>query len=483
MNNPFNFAQHVFEINRSNSDKIAYIDNQGTISYGNLDRRSHGLASRFHHLGIKPGTRIVICRPDDHLTVISFLALLLVGAVPVLINSRCSRDYFKYCVEQSDPQWILSGESTAEFAKEIKPEHTIFDKQLNILSQFDFYRPVTTQGSDPAYWIFTSGTTGEPRAVVHSHWNLRSVGHHYGILTDGVTSSDTVYSTAKLSFAYGICHSLASTLMTGSTAILTTKLPTPESILSTIRQHSPTIFVTVPTVYSMLLNSELDLSNLGLKQCTSAGEDLPTAVHSEWEQRTKIPMLNLYGCTEFSGCVLANTIKDSMIGTVGRPTQGYHCELRDHNGEIVSQGQTGELWVQGPSLALGYHDDPTAFDKGWFNSQDLFCQDNQGRYIFQGRSDDRFKVNGQWVSPLEIERVLLERPDISEVAVSRDNNEIVAYIVPTLSQSLDIGAIQSYLRRKLESHKCPNYFYLVSCLPRTINGKIQRRLLEQGTPA
>ena len=483
MTGQLNFSQFVFDINRSRPHNIAYIDQQGTISYHDLETHSCGLAKNFQELGIGNGHRIMIVHPDDRRVVIAFLAALMLGAVPVMVNSRCSREYFNHCVEQSTPSWIISNDSNLTLAQSHCPKQTISSDQLDRLIQPGLFQAVDTHGSSVAYWLFTSGTTGRPRAVMHSHQNLRAVGEHYGVITDGMTSSDVVYATAKLSFAYGICHSLAATLTSGATAILTAKLPMPDTIVSTIQQYHPTIFVTVPTVYSMLINSGLDLGNLGLKHGTSAGEDLSITVQQKWQTITGIPLFNLYGCTEFSGCVLANHHGDSAMGTVGRPTHGYSCELRDCDGNLVPQGTIGELWAKGPSLALGYHDEPDAFLSGWFRSRDLFYQDQQDRYVFQGRSDDMFKVHGQWVSPIEIENVLLERADIIEAGVAGSCTidglvEIVAHIVPARGASLSEGDIQSHVRRKLDLHKCPKHIRIVDHLPRTINGKLQRSKLE-----
>lgn len=478
-----NFSEYVFVRNQGR-DSTAYIDQHGSISYRELESRSRGLAQSLSQIGIVPGDHVMISHPDDRYAVISFLAVLLSGAVAVMVNSRCSREYFDQCVKQSQPQWIISGDSTLTAAQQHRPDHVISSLDLVPLSEPGDFATADTLSTDPAYWLFTSGTTGSPRAVIHSHGNLLAVGKHYGQLTDGMTNRDIVYATAKLSFAYGMCHSLAATLVSGATAILTTKLPMPETIMATIAQHRPTIFVTVPTVYAMLLNNGVDLSDLGIKQCTSAGEDLALNLQQRWHDATGVPLLNLYGCTEFSGCVLANHLNDQAPGTVGRPTWGYRCELRDRDGNAVSLGEVGELWAQGPSLALGYHDDPMAFASGWFRSRDLFYQDLNGRYVFQGRCDDMLKVNGQWVSPIEIENVLLERDDIQEVGVAGTATpdgliEIVAHVVPTSGAQINEGDIRSHVRRRLDLHKCPRHVRIVDHLPRTMNGKLQRSRLEQ----
>jgi benzoate-CoA ligase len=484
MSDTCNFPESVFQINRNRPGHTAYIDQFGQFSYSELENYTRGLASNLAAIGVNRGDRVLISRHDDRFTVIAMMSCMLMGAIPIMVHGRSSQTYFELCFTQAKPQWIISGDHTLTWSLNKLPYNTINTSQLESMSHPGLFKANESEGDDLGYWLFTSGTTGQPRAVIHSQRNLLAVGHHYGVITDGMTFNDRVYSTAKLSFAYGLCHSLASTLVSGATSILTTKLPTPESVLHTMRVHRPSIFVTVPSVYALLIKSGLDFTNLGITQCVSAGENLSSILQTKWQKLTGIPLLNLYGCTELCGTVLANTIDDAEIGTVGRPTHGYCCEIRDNQGHPVPPGTVGELWAKGPSLALGYHDAREAFGSGWFRSHDLFYQNTQGRFVFQGRSNDIFKVHGQWVNPIEIEDILMQLDDISEVGVCGSTNdqgltEIVAHVIPVPEAKINKHKLRSHVRQHLDHHKCPKHINVVEELPKTINGKLQRSKLKQ----
>lgn len=474
-----NFARYVFDKNRHRPEAVAYIDQEKHLCYRELELRSRGFAAFLQGQGLCANDRVMLIHQDDCLLPTAILGCLVAGVSPVLVHSRCSRSYFQHCLDQCDPSLIFADATNIEMlSMVVKNSIPIKELSWELMSPSD--HNICDHRAD--YWLFTSGTTGTPRAVIHDQHNLIHVGESYGINTDNMCEQDIVYSTAKLTFAYGICHSFASTLVSGSTAILSQKLPTVTNILDSIRRYRPTIFVTVPTVYAMLLGSDRDLDLIKIEKCVSAGEHLPSTLQQRWQERTGVPVFNLYGCTEFSGCVIANHRGDFEVGTVGHPVSGYHCELRDRNGNLAPLGSIGELWIQGPSLAKGYYNDSDILLDGWFRSRDLFFQTSEGRYVFQGRVGDLVKVRGQWVSPIEIETVALQNPAVQEIGVIGTTNhdgltEITALIVARPNVAITEREISRYFYAHLDYHKCPRHIRLVTDLPRTVNGKLQRHLL------
>lgn len=486
----FNFSKFVFDQSQYYANKVAYIDDDQTLTYGVLENRSRGFAKSLLDIGFNNRDKLVICMTDSINYPIAFLGCILAGVIPVLVNPRASTQYIHKCILSVGAKAVLVNESSAKIVhniithNKIAPRLLIDSTLFDSMSGYSDFDPPTTDASAPAYCLFTSGVTGEPKEVTHSHLSLLAVGTNYGKLTDELQFDDIVYATAKLFFAYGICHSIASPLVAGATAILSSKLPTVRSIMHIIKKHTPSVFVTVPTVYAMLLNSDTTLEQLPMKQCTSAGESLPLGIHQRWLERTGIPLYDLYGCTEFSGCVIANTKKESRIGTVGKPTANYECELRDSNGNTVPDGVVGDLYIKGPSCAMYYSTGPLTKDD-WFFTGDKFMKDADGFFVYKGRSNDMLRVAGQWVSPLEIEDVLTQHPDVQEAGVvgnvtSNGLVEIVAHIVLTTdckTENVD-HQLKSYLRRSLDLHKCPKIICIKKELPRNVNGKLQRFLLK-----
>ena len=492
----FNFPKHIFEINKDRSSKFAYIDDTRSITYGQLESRSRGLAKSLLDQGICQEDKVLIAMTDTVDFPVAFLGCLLAGIVPVLANPRTVKSALEFYVENSNAKAIISSDVAVDTFKEIlntskhKPKF-FFDEAgfANLVQDSDFDPPTTNRDAE-AYWLFTSGGSGEPKAVVHSHGALAGVGHGHGVAYK-YTDNDVVYATAKLFFAYGICHSVASLLVAGSTAILASKIPTPASVKKTFDQHKPTIFVTVPSMYVLLLNSGLDLSNLSMRACISSGEMLPTPIWEEWERVTGTELYVLYGTTEFTGCLMCNREGTKKIGTVGKETPGYEVEIRDQDGRPVDTGAIGDLYLKGPSMGMYYHNDlPRSrfvFRGEWCFSGDKFFKDEEGFYHFVGRSNDMMKVAGQWVSPVEIENILTSHPLIQEAGACGDLDEngltqVSAHVVlrPGVEKPDNLEhQLKTLIRKNLEYYKCPKTIEVKESLPKNANGKLQRFLLKK----
>ena len=493
----FNFAKFIFEQSKLYPDKIAFIDDQETITYKQLEERSRGFAHSLSTLGLLTEDRVLISMSDTVNLPIAILGCILGGYIAILTNPRAIKPTAKYYIEISFCRAILIDDVSNNLINECivetlhKPTYIIGSKKFSELSLASNYDPPTTVRDASAYWLFTSGGAGEPKAAVHTHRAMHGVGFNLGVKTWQYKADDVVYSAAKLFFAYGLCHSFECALTAGCTVILMSKFPTTNSVVTLFKDHKPTLFAAVPSFYSALINSEFDLSNLSMRFCISAGEALPIPILEKWEMKTNIPVYDLYGTTEFTGALLCNRKGTSKLGTVGKPVHGYECEIRDDIGNILGTDEIGNMYLKGPSMATHYHNDVEksrkTFVGEWCYSGDRFKQDSEGYFIFVGRSNEMFKIHGNWVAPLEIENIILQHEFVQEVGVTDlIGPDGLSYGVACIS--LKPGSIaptnleysiKSLIRHKIEHFKCPKIIKIVESLPKNFNGKIVRGKLKE----
>lgn len=345
--------------------------------------------------------------------------------------------------------------------------------------------PVPTEADAWALWLYTSGTTGKPKAAIHRHVNIRHVYETYGRQTLGIQSDDRCLSVAKMFFAYGIGNSLFFPLAAGATAVLSPEPPTPGSIAALLLAHAPTLFFGVPTFYAGLLASQAsDDTFETVRLCVSAGEALPEAVQSGFTKRFGVNVLDGIGSTEALHIFLSNSPDAIRPGTTGKPVPGYRIELRDGGGQLVKPGSPGDLYVSGDSIALGYWRRADAsrkvFQGEWLRTGDTYVVDESGHYRYLGRSDDLLKAGGIWVSPAEVEARLVEHEAVAEAAVvgipdDAGMDKPAALVVRAPGHDhVDADALIAWCREGLASFKRPRLVEFTTELPRTATGKVQR---------
>jgi benzoate-CoA ligase len=323
---------------------------------------------------------------------------------------------------------------------------------------------------------------------VHLHTSPIRTAELYGQPILGIRESDVVFSAAKLFFAYGLGNGLSFPLSVGATTVLLSERPTPVSVCRILRQHQPTIFYGVPTLYSALLASgELpQREELNLRRCTSAGEALPPDVGRRWFEHTGVDILDGLGSTEMLHIFLSNRPGDVHYGTSGKPVPGYDIRLVDEEGKPVPRGEIGELQVTGPTSAAFYWNNReksrNTFLGPWTRSGDKYTESEDGYFTYCGRADDMLKVSGIWVSPFEVEAALASHAAVLEAAVvgHGDENGLIkpkAFVVlraatpPTPELA---AALQQHVKNRLAPYKYPRWIEFVSELPKTATGKIQR---------
>lgn len=475
-------------------ERIAYIDRDGSHSYGSLAERSRQFARLLKITGIEPGERLLLALEDTVAFPICFLGALQAGVVAVPLNTMLTADDFAFIAEDSGAVAVVASAG-------------LIDNMPTGLIQYgvggdtgewpDLYavmsdQPVTAVqpvngGGDIAFWLYTSGTTGKPKGVMHSHANLLATAELYGKGVLGLKNTDVVYSGAKLFFAYGLGNSLTFPMSVGAATVLLDTMPRPETVLGILNMHRPTVFFGVPTLYARLLNSGNVPGDHRLRLCVSAGEALPETILRRWQEATNVAILDGIGSTEMLHIYISNRTGDVRPGTSGKPVTGYQVKLLDEAGKPVPDGDMGDLYVTGPSRTAGYWNRPqlnqATFDGPWMRTGDKYLRDQSGAYAYCGRSDDLLKVGGIYVSPMEVENALLEHEAVAEAAVvgRADEDELIkpkAFVVADATE-LDEQTLIDHVAARLAVYKRPRWIEFVNELPKTATGKIQRFKLRE----
>jgi len=299
----------------------------------------------------------------------------------------------------------------------------------------------------------------------------------------GIRADDVVYSAAKLFFAYGLGNSLTFPFSVGACTVLRAERPTPAAVIRTLHDCGITIFCGVPTLFAALLADPALAPSSTLRVSTSAGEALPKHVGERWRAKMGSDILDGIGSTEMLHIFLSNRPDDVAYGTTGRPVPGYDLELRGDDGQHVADGEEGSLWVRGPTACIGYWNDRArslaTFHGPWTRSGDRYVRDPDGRYTYCGRADDMLKVGGIWVSPFEVESALAAHEAVLEAAVvgHEDGDGLTkpkAFVVLKAGASVTPAELQAFVKSRLAPYKYPRWVELVSELPKTATGKIQR---------
>ena len=503
----FNFAQYLLGLNTGRASKLAYRDDHNALTYGELDLRTRQFAAGLLKRGLQCEQRILLVMQDTVDMPVAFLGALLAGIVPVPVNTLLPADNYAYMLRHSDAKLIIASPSLLPVLKDALVQArmqvpivvTGSGMEYPSISQLLDTPPLPenshadTHADQFAFWLYSSGSTGQPKGAVHSHANLYWTSELYGKPVLGLREDDLVFSAAKLFFAYGLGNALTFPLSVGASVLLMAERPTPAAIFERLVKHQPTVFCGVPTLYvAMLASPELPpRSALTLRLCASAGEALPKDVGEKFSAYAQCDILDGLGSTEMLHIFLSNHVGKVRYGTTGTPVEGYAIELRNERGQPVSIGDVGDLYIQGPSAAHGYWNQReksiATFQGPWVKSGDKYVRDAEGYYTYAGRSDDMLKVSGQYVSPIEVESALMGHESVLECAVVGKPDEkglikTIAYVVlrdpSQQAQAID-AELKAYVKTRLAPHKYPREIHIVSDLPKTATGKIQRFKLRE----
>jgi len=518
----FNFAQYVMTVNEDRSDKTAFIDDDGLITYGGLAEKIAQFGTSLLKSGIKREERVLLLMHDCNDWPITFLGSMYSGVVPVAVNTLLTAQDYAYMLAHSRAQVavissalipvliealdIADRENGHEILEVIVSHATVESRRMFLdakpdiewIEMEDFLNEAgtivpaaKTHPDDPGFWLYSSGSTGRPKGALHTHANPYWTAELYGKAVLNLQENDICFSAAKMFFAYGLGNALSFPLTVGATVVLMAERATPAACFKRFTELKPTVFFGAPTGYGgMLASPELPSQDqVALRMCSSAGEALPQDLGDRWTKHFGCQIIDGLGSTEMLHIFISNSPNDVRYGTSGKPVKGYEVELRAEDGQAVPVGEIGDLFVKGPSAAVMYWNNRTksreTFQGEWTKSGDKYVCDQDGYYTYSGRNDDMIKVSGIYVSPFEVEGTLVQHPAVLETAVIgvADEAGLVktkAFVVLKPDQQATIEELQLFVKDKLAPYKYPRLIEFVNELPKTATGKIQRfKLREQ----
>jgi 4-hydroxybenzoate-CoA ligase len=503
--------RHVAE---GNGKRLAFQDPWRSLTYQDLQTATCSFAGALRQVGIERERRVVLLLQDTIDFPIAFWGTMRAGAVAVPINTLLTADVVAYILADSRAEAVVI---SASLVPALAP--VLNGIKHVIVSQPDGSDAVRTDedwrafprfigGGDPetetaiaspdevAFWLYSSGSTGAPKGVRHVHSSLRFTADTYGAQVLGIRPDDLMFSAAKAFHAYGLGNSLTFPMAVGAASVFLPERPTPDAVLGIMRQHNPTLFGGIPTLYAALLANAYIGPGAGsarLRRCISAGEALPADIGMRWKSVVGVDILDGIGSTEMLHIFISNRPDDIRYGTSGKPVPGYEARVVDEHDRPARHGEVGELVVRGDSAGDGYWNQRAksrrTFQGEWTYTGDSYVRDEDGYFRFQGRRDEMLKVSGIWVSPFEVEEALISHPAVLEAAVigRQDKDGLTkpkAFVVlqesarEQASETL-IAALQEHVKQRIGVWKYPRWIEFVESLPKTATGKIQRFRLRE----
>ncbi len=490
------------QVEAGRGDWRAIVAEDATLTYEELRRQVNRAGRLLHELGVQREQRVLLALDDTTVFPIVFLAAMRIGAVPVPVSPLDKDENFRHFVDDSYAQLIVTDAPLLERLSAILGDPRMrylvrggegsgvieFDDAIG--RQSDELEAVATHRDDVAFWLYSSGSTGKPKGVVHLHHDIGVTCENYARQVLGVNENDVTFSTTKLFHAYGLGNGLSFPLSFGATSVLMRGPTKPEPILQTARRHRPTIFFSVPALFAALVcEPSAEGAFTSLRFCVSAAEALAPATIERWRERFGVDIIDGIGSTEMLHIYCSNRPGRIELGTTGWPVPGYELRLVDDRGTVLEGAAIGGLQVRGDSCAAYYwhqHEKSKASMLGdWFVSGDRYERREDGAYSYVGRVDDMLKVGGLWVSPVDMELVLMEHPRVAGVGVvgvtASGAVRIAAYVQCAGERGDEplASELRAWCKQRMRRYEYPHLIRFVDELPRTLTGKVQRFRLRE----
>jgi benzoate-CoA ligase family protein len=483
----------------------ALLHEEGAVTYAELANQVDRATAVFRGLGLQLEQRVLLMLPDVPQFASAWLGAVKAGGVVAAISPEQKPEEVEYYLNYTRAKILVmhhTARAVVESALSRCPhlraalivggppgKHLDYDHEVSRSAPDRQVAP--THRDDPAVWLFTSGSTGLPKAAVHKQHDFVYNALTYGLPILGYAENDIGLSVPKLAFGYALGTNLLFPLLAGARAVLFPEKSTPERLFELIRRHRPTVLTAVPTAINAMANhpaaGEVDFSSL--RVCISAGEALPAELYQRWKSVTGVEILDGIGSAEMFHIFITNRFGDVKLGSLGRVVEGYEAKICDDEGRELPRGEIGTLWIRGDSMALEYwqqhQKSKHTFRGEWCVSADKFLQDEEGYFYFCGRGDDMLKVGGRWVAPVEVENALLQHPAVAEVAVIgfKDADGLEkpkAFVVLKEGNAGDSAldeALIAHTRSLLAHYKAPRQIQFVDALPKSDRGKVLKAQL------
>jgi benzoate-CoA ligase family protein len=512
----FNMATTLVDrhIHEGRGDHIAIYSGDQVITFAELLGRVNRTGNMLRNHGVEIEDRVIIFMPDRPEFIESYVGAMKIGAVPVPINTATDSKDLEYYVNDSRAAAIVVDREleprVAAFRDGCRYLKRVFvvgsgsgapERCLSYEAEFqaasEALDPEPTHCDDPSYWLYSSGTTGRPKGTVHLQRDMVYCTANWLKHVRKPVDGDINYSVSKLPFSYGLVNALYQPLFGGFATVLAPEPPTPQAVVENIKRYRPTALYSVPTIYNSILREHeagrlnVDLSSVRL--CISAGEALPGAVYDRFLETFGVEILDGIGSTEFGYIYIQNLPGCARAASSGHVLPGYEARILDPDGDEVPVGDTGELFMQSESFAAYYWKkrDQTrnTFRGPWLKTGDLYMRDSDDYFFYMGRADDMIKSSGQWISPIEVEGILLRHEGVAEAAVVefQDTDGLpkpMAFVVlkENFSGSAElVTELQEWVKQHVDPHfyKYPRRIAFIRALPKTATGKIQRYKLRE----
>jgi len=479
-----------------------------SLTYGDVYAGTNRLGNALRRLGVRMEERVLLLLRDGPELAYAFWGAIKIGAVPVPTNTLLKPRDYEYMLNDSRAAAAIVSDELAPAVAEIRSrlkylKHLVVAGAAGpgqlalgdlLAGEPDALTPAETTRDDVVFWLYTSGTTGVPKAAVHLQHDMPMCCEAYGRHVLEIGPDDRTFSVAKLFFAYGLGNALYFPFHVGASTVLYPGRPEPAKVFEIIASERPTLFFAVPTAYAALLqvpDAERAYDLRSVRLCLSAGEPLPKVIYERWLQKFGLEILDGIGTTELCHTFIANRRGRVRPGSSGTLVPGYDAKVADDEGREVRTGEVGNLLVRGDSACSAYWNQheltKQAIVGEWLRTGDKYRRDADGYFWYAGRADDMIKAGGIWVSPAEVESALAEHPAVVEAGVvgAPDRDDLVkplAFVVLVRGQAPTQALeeeLKAFVKSRLAPYKYPRWIVFVPELPKTATEKIQRYRLRE----